>query len=884
MTEKLSAQFKYGADWIRADFHMHTIKDYGPSRKSFRDEFRDRENDFPKAFVAKLKEENIRVGVITNHNSFDLGEYKCLAKLAKDEILLLPGIELGIRGGGATIHTLVVFDPENLRPDTNFIENFLKGQFPREGTSEGSATEDDLAGCLKKLEGLGVPYFLVFAHVESDNGLLQVCKKTELDPVFKQTRKIWNSRVLGFQGCKSEIQWIKDKLPDGMKIPAFVEGSDPESAISEVGRKERGVCYLKVSDLSFESVQFALKDHTLRSRRDPPEQMRRPIIDNIEITGGKLGYSATRFSPELNTLIGSRGSGKSLVIEALRWCLGREPGKGDVAYKKELIDAFLQKGASVKVTGKNEHGDTVVISRAYTEKTNPAPPLISVNGKSSNITVDSVFRGLLYFGQKDLAERQEDFYNQFFSQVLGAYPQPLEDKAQQTFVRFEKSISDFQTAIKAKSEDDELLYEQNSLQKQLDVFKEHGVEERLKQITAFDQDIRRFRKFAQTYQEMLESLQSSAEEWAKVSFESVLFKSETNQELVSELRVLQTDHQGQLTKFQSNLSSFEAIETKLSAMGQKLETKRQGLQEQFAGILREIDVPDLNIDEFRKKVSRFEQLSEIRKLTKEKGGRVQQLEQALNATGDAWIQAKREISEFYRQRIETVNASLPANLKINISFQGDKSDFRNFLEGIFRGSRFDTTSYDRLLEACDNGLDLFKRRQQIKESELSNRMGEIFEEKMQARFKDLLTFSPKDARFIRFDDVSINELSLGKRAMALLLLLLSLKDHPIIILDQPEDDLDNETIHRLVVYPLVQKKGTSQFIIATHNPNVPVLGDAEQVIACHERTRGHFQQETGSLDFKPTKEAIIRIMEGGQEAFDKRHDIYTLWKNSNSEH
>jgi hypothetical protein len=60
------------------------------------------------------------------------------------------------------------------------------------------------------------------------------------------------------------------------------------------------------------------------------------------------------------------------------------------------------------------------------------------------------------------------------------------------------------------------------------------------------------------------------------------------------------------------------------------------------------------------------------------------------------------------------------------------------------------------------------------------------------------------------------------------------------------------------------------------------LGDAEQVIACEESSRGELKHDiTGSLDKNSVKDAIVKIMEGGQEAFDKRHDIYTLWKNSN---
>jgi chromosome segregation protein len=883
-----SNPFAHGAKWVRADFHLHTLKEMGASRKDYRAEFSGRETEFAAAFIKRLKEESIVVGVITNHNLFDLGEYQDLARKArKESILLLPGLELGIRGGGSSIHTLVVFDPTTLAQDNNFIENFLKGQFPRGNQKEGSATEDDLVGCLEKLEGLDVGYFAIFAHVDSSNGLLEVVNKTGLGPVYQQTKHIWNNRVLGFQKPKSDldekahIEQIKQKLPDGMPIPAFVEGSDPEQSISEVGRKERGVCYLKISGLSFHSVQFALKDHVLRVRREEPVKIKRPVIQTLEIVGGKREFSAYQLSTDLNTLIGSRGSGKSLMIETLRWGLGRESGEGDKDYKKELIHAFLAKGASVKITGQNEFGDNVVITRAYTEKTNPASPQVYVSGKLSQLSVERVFPGLLYFGQKDLGARQENFYEQFFAQVLGTFPENLSETERRALSAFEKSIDNYLIAIKAKSEDDEHRYEQENLKKRLAVFQEHGVEQRLKEITSFDQDVRRFEKFRKLYLEKLQQLEAETIQWTEAVFKEDIFKSETNQLFLTELGKLQEEHEKSLALIQQGIGGFKVIQESIKKIGEKIDAKKRELQDQFAAILREIDHPDLNIDEYRKMVSRYEQLSEIRKLTAERGGRTALFERELIASGEAWHKAKKTITDFYQTRIDTVNAKLPANICIGIKFQGDKEDLRKFLEGIFRGSRFDEPSYEALLNACDSGLDLFKRKAQLKQSELSTRMGEIFEEKLATRFKDILTFSPKDGRTISYDQIPIKELSLGKRAMALLLLLLSLESHPIIILDQPEDDLDNETIHRLVMQPMLAKKESIQFIIATHNPNLPVLGDAEQVIACYEVKWNEFEQKTGSLDVASIKDAIISIMEGGQEAFDKRHDIYTLWKKSN---
>ena len=68
-----------------------------------------------------------------------------------------------------------------------------------------------------------------------------------------------------------------------------------------------------------------------------------------------------------------------------------------------------------------------------------------------------------------------------------------------------------------------------------------------------------------------------------------------------------------------------------------------------------------------------------------------------------------------------------------------------------------------------------------------------------------------------------------------------------------------------------------QFIFATHNANIPVLGDAERIFVVeYQDTTIDISQ--GNIDLKSTHKQIVDIMEGGEEAFDKRQLIYTSWK------
>ncbi|NPV02212.1 MAG: ATP-binding protein [Brevinematales bacterium] len=124
---------------------------------------------------------------------------------------------------------------------------------------------------------------------------------------------------------------------------------------------------------------------------------------------------------------------------------------------------------------------------------------------------------------------------------------------------------------------------------------------------------------------------------------------------------------------------------------------------------------------------------------------------------------------------------------------------------------------------------------------------------------------------------SLNEHSLGQRATALILFLLAQKDMDILIIDQPEDDLDNQTIYEDVIRSIKSLKGKMQFIFATHNANIPVLGDSEKIVAFNCES-SKIEIMNGNIDDKNTQNQIVTIMEGGKEAFRKRKYIYELWQ------
>jgi ATPase subunit of ABC transporter with duplicated ATPase domains len=116
-----------------------------------------------------------------------------------------------------------------------------------------------------------------------------------------------------------------------------------------------------------------------------------------------------------------------------------------------------------------------------------------------------------------------------------------------------------------------------------------------------------------------------------------------------------------------------------------------------------------------------------------------------------------------------------------------------------------------------------------------------------------------------------SKLSRGQKCTALLPLLLARRDAPIVI-DQPEDNLDNHFIFNTVVETIVRMKPRRQMVFITHNANIPVLAEADLIIVLDSDGRTGYVKKSGSLD--ECKLEIIDLLEGGQAAFDLRRKRY----------
>ncbi len=858
---------------MRADFHLHTIAERDPSR-TFKREFpgETQRGECAKAWVAKLVENCVGVAVITNHNMFDAEDYRQHMKLAEKEgILVLPGAELNVFSGSG-IHTLIVFHPDWARKEADgatSIDRFLSSQFSTLPDT-GTRARDNLRDCLAKLDEVQKEYFVIFAHVQSSNGLMHELEGNALSETIAQCGELWAKRVLGLQRVK-DADALKRRWPSEVPIPAFVQGSDPKG-MADIGREP--ACFLKIGELSFDAVRFALHDHVERVRGAIPPPGSGPRLAAIRFTGGALNGAEFPFSPEMTALIGSRGSGKSAVIECLRYGLDLPVGEDD-GYKNDLVEWMLSNGGEVTITGANAHGQAVEIRRPLGFN-----PKVYLEGKETRLRPQDVFPDVLYFGQKDLGRRDEQGDAKFFAKLSGpASPDERADEERRR-VFVQQAVQDHHSVLRAREKDDEFAQEEERLRHELALYQERGVEQQLQALTSFDADKRSLTDFIERLREFRGELAQPAQTWRDLQAEFPRLHSEVFSTINERLGALFTELGNLSRDSAAILQRMDALLTKLEAELKAIGDKERELQEQFAAIQREINAPDLDLQQYRQKRARFEQLGKLRQAASNRTAASQQaLERAVSAA--------RNLHELWRSRhareaavLEERRKTIPQSLTLKSEFEGDRDAFKTFLQTKLRGSGFREVSYGRIVETFPNGITLHERRAEIPTVLGGSADVQKLEQALSAHLADFLTFRVPPRQEILFEGTPIQKLSLGKRATALLTLVMALESHPIILIDQPEDDLDNETIFKQVVAPLLHRKTEHQFIIATHNPNLPVLGDAELVHACREEAKDTYRHSSGSIDSQPTRHSIVQIMEGGEAAFEQRQKIYRQWTNS----
>jgi predicted ATPase len=858
MENEIKNIFENGATWLRADFHLHTKAD-----KEF--DYKGNENDFCRLYVEKLKEQNINVGVITNHNKFDKAEFVALRRKAlKDEIGLFAGVELSVNDGANGIHCLLIFDFEKWCVNNeDFINQFLAAAFEGIANRENENTRcrynfETLLQKLNEHANNGRDSFIILAHVEQNSGFFNELDGGRIQQLV--SNDLFRKFVLGFQKVRTYDKINIWKNWFGGLLPAFVEGSDCKS-LDEIARphqqkNEEKITFIKVGDFNFEALKYALTDYNYRISSNKKPETKNSFIKSIAFEGGLLDGTKIDFSPELNSLIGIRGSGKSSVLEILRYTLGipLSPIAVDPKYKDGLIENVLRSGGKAIVTVVNRQKEEYRIEKIYGQKED-----IYKEGKlQTGISIDAIFDYPVYFGQKDLSNKDADFEADLIQRLIGTRLKNVQSQIEQKKREVENIISEIKklrNLEELKKETETQIY---NARHQLDFFKKKGVEEKLKQQTLFDSDISKISQTDSSISSYLHELASLISNHEYLFLQEIT-GSEVNRELFEEAKALMVEMKAEFEKLKAVEKNSAQIHLKFKELISKINAEKEGLKEEFAKIKREINTDTINPDNFLNLNRQIEiaqlKLKEIEKSEKKRSELQDNLLERLTELDSLW----HDEYKLLKNEVDRINQA-ESKLFIDVEFKGRRDKFIDKMKQIFRGSGIREIAYQEIESTYKDFIQIYRD-----SSKLNNILNENqvvdFKRRFSENLEDLLTFKVENKINIQYNGKSLDKHSLGQRASALILFLLAQKENDVLIIDQPEDDLDNQTIYDEVIKELKKLKGNMQFIFATHNANIPVLGDSEKIFSCSYDEK-KITVHSGTIDNHQTQRYIIDIMEG----------------------
>ncbi|MDR1061541.1 MAG: AAA family ATPase [Clostridiales bacterium] len=683
-------------------------------------------------------------------------------------------------------------------------------------------------------------------------------------------------RTLGFQKVRTRDDRDKVRQWLGGWHPAEVEGSDPKR-IAEIGRGRH--CYIKLGDFKFEAVKFALLNHENRLRAEPPKFSHSHIL-SAQFVGGILDGKRIDFSPGLNTLIGIRGSGKSAVLELLRYALNIPFGEtaGDQKYKSELVSYALKSGGKVVLQAVNRSGQMYRVERILNESPvayigDKIVPGISAGG--------TVIHKPLYFGQKDLSSSSEGFERDLVEKLVAAKLADVRRRIEAQRESIRQSAAQLIGVGAATARIEELSREKQDISHRLEVFAQHGIEAKLQKRLDFDADIR----FMQNASAGADSAAQGLEAFLKDSAPPDLgeYASKHNAELLNRFAAEYEKAKSGFGKAREQLPRIKQAIAAMEALLQELARNKSGLAEEFAESERSL-AQELASENLRASPDDFLKLKQRQALADQELSLLfQSKERNANALQFIFSQLaelenlRREEFSSIQRELGAVGARSGGALELSCEYKGDKAAFLDFAKNMFRGSNIRESTLKGIVDDCADFAELFIGNSA--ESEKTYFIGnnpEPFMDWFHRRLADFLTFQVPNRFAIKYRGKELRQHSLGQRASALILFVLSQSDGDLILIDQPEDDLDNQTVYEDVIKLICELKPKIQFILATHNPNIPVLGDAEQVLAC-SFAENAVSVQSGGIDDPDQQKIIVRVMEGGRDAFNKRKEIYRSW-------
>jgi hypothetical protein len=850
-----------------------------------------------KAIVDKAVGIGVSVLAVTDHNG--VSGVPAFRNAAGDSgIHVFPGFELSSSEG---IHVLCIY-PQDV--EQHQLERFL-GEFGiRNTTPSSDLSNKSFVEILRHVREQGGA--TIAAHVTTDKGLFKVLSGQARINAW-QAEDLLAIQIPGLvEDLPQDVrQIVENRNADYRRAHAAEEGL----AITVVNAKDivkpedledrSATCWIKMSEVSIEGLRQAFLDPGSRIRLNPKAGRLEPE-EHAELValaweGGFLDGAAVHFNPNLNVLVGGRGTGKSTVVESIRSVLALD-AVGDEARKAHegIVRHVLKSGTKISLLVR-AHRPAV---REYRiERTIPNPPLVRDDqGEVSNLSPQDVLPRVEVFGQHEISELTKS--REKLTRLLDRFVERDESlprrksDLRRDMEKNRRNLLDARTELR---QIEERLAALPGLEETLQRFRDAGLEERLKEQSLLVREEHLLASIPErlaTFRECRETLKQELP-IDRAFLSAKALEDLPGKEILGRLNGIFEQLDRDLQRIAKDIEkALHTADQGVATVRATWETRKKDVHAAYEKILRDLQKSRVDGEEFirlRRQIEELRPLRErqslVRRVEKEHADR----RRTLRAE---WEDLKAQEFRFLDRAAKKVNQRLREKVQVEVTAAGDREPLFKIIREEVGGRLSEAIdslraspelSLTQFVEVCSAGADALNTAYGITPAQAERLVKANPEVLMRIEELDLPPTTSIQLNTAPAGEPpqwqALEDLSTGQKATAVLLLLLLESDAPLIV-DQPEDDLDNRFITEGVVPRMREEKQRRQFIFSTHNANIPVLGDAELIVgltASGEAEHGHARiapEHMGSIDAQPVRELVEEILEGGKEAFERRRRKY----------
>jgi AAA domain-containing protein len=611
-----------------------------------------------------------------------------------------------------------------------------------------------------------------------------------------------------------------------------------------------------------------------------------PIVERVQVEEGFLSTLNLRFVPGLNVIIGPRGVGKTSIIELIRFCLGVK-GRTEESDMRSREHARSVLGAGQVTVTLRDQDKEILVSRTANDEvprtsTRFRPPLIFSQMEIEQVGLEARARLAIIDGFATIEpdgtreEKSLEASIRSYTLELKQLGQDLET-ALGEIGNLSTVPDELKAALKNQRTVLQTIKESATRQQRLQLLGNELATSavRAKEIDQAIQDLETWRDDMR----LLARKTPRLGEWPATAGPTDLLQSVR----AGVLRINE--------RIRDDLAELDRLIQQIEEVRQKAQAKTLKTEEEARVIRRELEKLKAGAGSAAQKVTSLqERAGQLQAQINRRTELTRRIEEARRqrAAVISQLEGLREKRyEFRTQVAKSLTKELGPSIEITVDQGGDAPAYVGTVQAALRGSGLHYSTLGPQLAQAMSPKELAEAVELGDQATIArltgvgdDRAAKIIAAIARVGTEEIITASIHDrvtmSLLVGQEYRPTTDLSTGQRCTVVLSILLGYEGRGLVI-DQPEDHLDNAFIVNTLIGAIQRRKKQTQLILTTHNPNIPVLGDAEMVALLGSDGQRGFVQHSGPLNDPAVVHAITTIMEGGQEAFERRATFYRSW-------